>query len=68
MPYVAAIQVVLPDWLPLSPDEVLAAVERMALVADGVPLIMYNPPCGKTQVDPELFVRLADAVPELLGA
>ncbi|GAA5137416.1 dihydrodipicolinate synthase family protein [Pseudonocardia adelaidensis] len=30
-----AIQVVLPDWLPLGPDEVLAAVERMATVADG---------------------------------
>ncbi|HEX6357949.1 dihydrodipicolinate synthase family protein [Actinophytocola sp.] len=30
-----AIQVVLPDWLPLTTEEVLAAVDRMARVADG---------------------------------
>jgi dihydrodipicolinate synthase/N-acetylneuraminate lyase len=62
-----AIQVVLPDWLPLGPDEVLAAVERMAAVADGVPLVLYNPPYAKTQVPPELFGKLADEVPALVG-
>lgn len=62
-----AIQVVLPDWLPLAPDEVLAAVERMAAVADGVPLVLYNPPYAKTQVPPELFGKLADEVPALVG-
>jgi dihydrodipicolinate synthase/N-acetylneuraminate lyase len=62
-----AIQVVLPDWLPLGPDEVLAAVERMAAVADGVPLVLYNPPYAKTQVAPELFGKLADEVPALVG-
>jgi dihydrodipicolinate synthase/N-acetylneuraminate lyase len=62
-----AIQVVLPDWLPLTPEEVLAAVDRMARVADGVPLVLYNPPCAKTQLDPTLFARLADEVPALIG-
>jgi dihydrodipicolinate synthase/N-acetylneuraminate lyase len=62
-----AIQVVLPDWLPLGPEEVLAAVERMAAVADGVPLVLYNPPYAKTQVPPELFGKLADEVPALVG-
>jgi dihydrodipicolinate synthase/N-acetylneuraminate lyase len=62
-----AIQVVLPDWLPLGPDEVLAAVARMANVADGVPLVLYNPPYAKTQVRPELFGKLADEVPALVG-
>lgn len=62
-----AIQVVLPDWLPLGPEEVLAAVERMAAVADGVPLVLYNPPYAKTQVSPELFGKLADEVPALVG-
>jgi dihydrodipicolinate synthase/N-acetylneuraminate lyase len=62
-----AIQVVLPDWLPLGPGEVLAAVERMAAVADGVPLVLYNPPYAKTQVTPELFGKLADEVPALVG-
>ncbi len=63
----SAIQVVLPDWLPLGPGEVLAAVERMAAVADGVPLVLYNPPYAKTQVPPELFGKLADEVPALVG-
>jgi dihydrodipicolinate synthase/N-acetylneuraminate lyase len=62
-----AIQVVLPDWLPLGPDEVRAAVERMAAVAGGVPLVLYNPPYAKTQVPPELFGKLADDVPALVG-
>lgn len=62
-----AIQVVLPDWLPLRPDEVLTAVERMATVADGVPLVLYNPPYAKTQVPPELYGELADEVPALVG-
>ncbi|OZM81455.1 dihydrodipicolinate synthase family protein [Pseudonocardia sp. MH-G8] len=62
-----AIQVVLPDWLPLAPDEVVAAVERMAGAAGGVPLVLYNPPYAKTQVTPELFGRLADEVPALIG-
>jgi dihydrodipicolinate synthase/N-acetylneuraminate lyase len=62
-----AIQVVLPDWLPLGPDEVLAAVGRMATVAGGVPLVLYNPPYAKTQVQPELFAKLAEEVPALIG-
>jgi dihydrodipicolinate synthase/N-acetylneuraminate lyase len=39
----------------------------MALVADGVSLVLYNPPCAKTRLEPELFVRLADAAPALIG-
>jgi dihydrodipicolinate synthase/N-acetylneuraminate lyase len=62
-----AIQVVLPDWLPMGPDEVLAAVERMAAVASGVPLVLYNPSYAKTQVPPELFGKLVDEVPALVG-
>jgi dihydrodipicolinate synthase/N-acetylneuraminate lyase len=62
-----AILVVLPDWLPLTTDEVLAAVDRMARVADGVPLVLYNPPCAKTRLDPAAFARLADEVPTLIG-
>ncbi|WP_028922511.1 dihydrodipicolinate synthase family protein [Pseudonocardia acaciae] len=63
----AAVQVILPDWLPLGEDEVLAAVARMAEVTDGTPLVLYNPPYAKTQVGPELFGRLADEVPALVG-
>lgn len=62
-----AIQVVLPDWLPLRPDEVLAAISRMAEVADGVPLVLYNPRSAKTQLGPEDFGVLAAEVPALIG-
>ncbi|RBM04701.1 dihydrodipicolinate synthase family protein [Streptomyces sp. PT12] len=62
-----AIQVVLPDWLPLRPPEVLAALDRMAQAADGVPLVLYNPPYAKTQVGPELLARIADALPAVIG-
>ncbi|PXY22031.1 dihydrodipicolinate synthase family protein [Prauserella flavalba] len=62
-----AIQVVLPDWLPLRPDEVVDAVRGLADAADGVPLVLYNPPYAKTQLGPELLGRLADEVPELIG-
>ncbi|TCP46804.1 dihydrodipicolinate synthase/N-acetylneuraminate lyase [Tamaricihabitans halophyticus] len=63
----AAIQVILPDWLPLHADEVRAAVHGMAEAADGVPLVLYQPPYAKTQVDPVLYGRLATEVPALIG-
>jgi dihydrodipicolinate synthase/N-acetylneuraminate lyase len=36
-------------------------------VADGVPLVLYNPPYAKTQIPPELFGKLSDEVPALVG-
>jgi dihydrodipicolinate synthase/N-acetylneuraminate lyase len=63
----SAIQLILPDWCPLSADEVLFATERMARVADPVPIVLYNPPHAKTQLTPALFGRLASAFPQLIG-
>ena len=63
----AAIQVILPDWCPLSFDEVLATVDRMAREADPVPLVLYNPPHAKTGLTPAQFGRLAAAFPALIG-
>ncbi|MDT0345785.1 dihydrodipicolinate synthase family protein [Streptomyces litchfieldiae] len=62
-----AIQIVLPDWLPLHPAEVLAALARMAEAADGVPLVLYNPPYAKTRVGPGLLARIAEERPEVIG-
>src|SRR4051812_16929945 len=56
---------ILPDWLPLNDDEVLAFLTWVA--ATPVPLVPYNPPDAKTLVGPELLGRLADAVPTLIG-
>jgi dihydrodipicolinate synthase/N-acetylneuraminate lyase len=63
----SAIQVILPDWLPLTAEEVTAFLTGVATVADAVPLVLYNPPHAKTQVGPELLVELAHAVPTLVG-
>src|SRR3984885_5827230 len=63
----AAIQVILPDWCPLSADEVLAAIDRMAREAGGVPLVLYNPPHAKTRLTPAMFGCLAAEFPPLIG-
>ncbi len=62
-----AIQVVLPDWLPLGPTEVHAALEKMAAEADPVPLVLYNPPHAKTVCDPAQLAALAAEIPGLVG-
>jgi dihydrodipicolinate synthase/N-acetylneuraminate lyase len=62
-----AVQVILPDWLPLSDDEVIAFLSRVADVADPVPVVLYNPPHAKTQVYPELLGRLSAQIPALIG-
>lgn len=63
-----AVQVILPDWLPLAGDEVERSVAAMVDAAGDVPLVLYNLPHAKTQVDPELLGRLAGMFPSLIGA
>ncbi|NED94824.1 dihydrodipicolinate synthase family protein [Phytoactinopolyspora alkaliphila] len=62
-----AIQVILPDWLPLSDDECLAFVSRVAEEAAPVPLVLYNPPHAKTQISPSLLGRLLAEAPSVVG-
>ncbi|HZX06955.1 dihydrodipicolinate synthase family protein [Kribbella sp.] len=62
-----AIQVIAPDWLPLNPTEMLEFLRRVADAADGVPLVLYNPPHAKTQVGGRQLCQLAEAVPGLIG-
>ncbi|PZF86683.1 dihydrodipicolinate synthase family protein [Jiangella anatolica] len=62
-----AIQVTLPDWVPLNEAEVADFLTGVAAAAAPVPLVLYNPPHAKTQVSPELLGRLLAAVPALVG-
>ncbi|MFI5692514.1 dihydrodipicolinate synthase family protein [Kribbella sp. NPDC051586] len=62
-----AIQVIVPDWLPLNAREVPAFLQRVADVAGEVPLVLYNPPHAKTAVAPRQLCELAEAVPSLIG-
>jgi dihydrodipicolinate synthase/N-acetylneuraminate lyase len=62
-----AIQIILPDWLPLSPNEVEHALERMLEAAGGTPVVLYNPPHAKTACSPEQLGALAHAFPAMVG-
>jgi len=62
-----AVQVILPDWFPVTDDEAIAFLERMAEAAEGIGLVLYNPPHAKRRLRPADLVRLAAAVPALVG-
>lgn len=63
----SAIQVILADWHPLTDDEAIACLERMAEAADPVGLVLYNPPRAKRILVPEQFGKLKNAIPGLVG-
>ncbi|WP_395678964.1 dihydrodipicolinate synthase family protein [Inquilinus sp.] len=63
----AAIQVVLPDWWPVTEAEALDFLELMAEAAGRVPLILYNPPHAKRVLAPDELGRLVRAVPAVAG-
>ncbi len=62
-----AVQVILPDWFPVIEDEAVAFLERMAEMAGGIGLVLYNPPHAKRVWSPEQIGRLAERVPALVG-
>jgi dihydrodipicolinate synthase/N-acetylneuraminate lyase len=63
----AAIQVILPDWVPVGEAEAGRALERMAEAAGGIPIVLYNPPHAKVTLTPPQLGRIASLVPSLIG-
>lgn len=63
----SAIQIILPDWFPVSDAEAVAFLTRVAEVAAPVGLVLYNPPHAKRVLQPEDFAQLKAAVPALVG-
>ena len=63
----SAVQVILPDWFPVTEDEAVAFLDGMAEVANGIGLVLYNPPHAKRVWNPEQIGRLAARVPALIG-
>jgi dihydrodipicolinate synthase/N-acetylneuraminate lyase len=47
-----AIQVILPDWVPLADEEAIDFLELVNAAASGVPLVLYNPPHAKRVLGP----------------
>jgi dihydrodipicolinate synthase/N-acetylneuraminate lyase len=61
------IQVILPDWLPISDAEAVACMRTFAEVAAGIPLVLYNPPHAKRVLDPSALGRLCREVPQIVA-
>lgn len=62
-----AIQVVLPDWRPVNDEEAIDALRRYADAADGIGLVLYNPPHAKRVLDPVSLGAIARGVSALVG-
>jgi 4-hydroxy-tetrahydrodipicolinate synthase len=62
-----AVQVILPDWFPVTLEEAVIFLQKMEEAADGISLILYNPPHAKKQLNPEDWSVLKKQVPSLEG-
>ncbi len=65
--YPAAIQVILPDWWPLTDAEATDFLNRAAETAGGIPLILYNPPHAKRVLTPKELGEVCASVPGVTG-
>jgi len=61
------IQLALPFWLPLSDEESIAFFRDVTVAASGLPLILYDTERTKRRVSVELFRRLREVAPTLIG-
>jgi len=62
-----AVQVILPDWFPVTEDEAVSFLEGMSEVANGIGLVLYNPPHAKRVWNPEQIGRLTARACALVG-
>ncbi|HVU56166.1 MAG TPA: dihydrodipicolinate synthase family protein [Puia sp.] len=63
----SAFQVILPDWVTASPEEQTVFLQRIAAAAEGIPLVLYNPPHAKAVLRPQELARLSETVPSAIG-
>lgn len=64
----AAIQVILPDWWPVTNEEAADVLKAAAEAADGVPLVLYNPPHAKRVLSPLDLALVTAGIPAVIGA
>lgn len=62
-----AIQLILPDWFPVTLEESIIFLRKMEEEAQGISLILYNPPHSKKQLLPEEWTVLKKSIPSLQG-
>jgi 4-hydroxy-tetrahydrodipicolinate synthase len=62
-----AVQLILPDWFPVSLEEAIIFLRKMESEANGISLILYNPPHAKRNLNPEEWETLKAQIPSLEG-
>lgn len=62
-----AIQVILPDWWPVTDLEAIDFLKRASEAAGGIPLILYNPPHAKRVLSPRDLSVICDPCPSVVG-
>lgn len=63
----SAIQIILPDWFVPSMNEIMGFLKVMAVAADPVGLVLYNPPHAKKKLSPADFAEILNAGVPLVG-
>jgi dihydrodipicolinate synthase/N-acetylneuraminate lyase len=63
----AAIQVILPDWWPPTDREAIDYLNRASGIANGIPLILYNPPHAKRVLSPKELGAILAETPSVTG-
>lgn len=61
------IQVILPDWWPLTDPEAVDFLSMAAEAAGDVPLVLYNPPHAKRVLKPAELAGILRQVPQVVG-
>ena len=62
-----AVQVILPDWFPVIIDEAIDFMMRIEDVAEGIPLVLYNPPHAKKILKPSEWMRIKEKTKSFIG-
>ena len=62
-----AIQVILPDWFPCSLAVAQTFLQKATQAADGIDLVLYNPPHAKVKLEAEALAYLFANIKSLVG-
>jgi len=63
----AGIQVILPDWVPVTPGEASDFLRMAEEEAAGVPLLLYHPPHAKRVFPAAALAEILAPIPEVVG-
>ena len=61
------VQVILPDWFPVTDSEMVSFLEKISEVSGKIGIVLYNPPHAKRKLEPKEFGMLSEKLPNLVG-